>query len=210
MTHKEFPPSGQGGIPGLMEKYDYEIAFADMWVGKLLKAVRDLGLTDNTAVVVMADHGEAWGEHKVYFHGQDLFDEQLRIPLIITVPGHEPQVIEQPVAAMDLGPTLVDLVGAPLPRSFHGKSLVPCLDGQPAPDRPIYGVLMPATAWPHHAEMLVENGKKLIHRVSERRFELYDLVRDPGEKRNLADDPKSKAVFESMRAKIIGFEERKG
>ena len=55
MPHKEFPSSGTTGVPGLMEKYDHEIAFVDMWVGKLLAAVKSQGLADNTAVVVMAD-----------------------------------------------------------------------------------------------------------------------------------------------------------
>ena len=114
MTHKEFPTS-LSGVPGLMEKYDYEIAFGDLWVKKLIDAVNELGLADNTAIVVMADHGEAWGEHKVYFHGQDLFDEQLRVPLIIAVPGQKPQVIDEPVALVDVAPTLLDLVGAPIP-----------------------------------------------------------------------------------------------
>ena len=209
MPHKEFPSSGAGGVPGLMEKYDHEIAFVDLWVGKLLKALGDLGLADNTAVVVMADHGEAWGEHKAYFHGQDLFDEQLRIPLIVAIPGRPALVSNEPVAAVDLAPTLVDLVGAPIPRSFRGRSLLPLIDGQPLPARPIYSELMPATAWPHHAVMMIDADKKLIHRVSERRWELYDLTRDSGEKRNLADDPASHALFERMRGMLVGFEERK-
>ena len=70
-----------------MEKYDYEIAFADLWVGSCSTRSTQLGLDKDTAVVVMADHGEAWGEHKSYFHGQTSIDEQLRVPLIIAVPG---------------------------------------------------------------------------------------------------------------------------
>jgi choline-sulfatase len=211
MPHKEFPSSGVGGVPGLMEKYDHEIAFVDMWVGKLLKAVSDMGLAENTAIVVMADHGEAWGEHKVYFHGQDLFDEQLRIPLIIAVPGRAPMVSEAPVAAVDLAPTLVDLIGAPVPKSFRGHSLLPIMNGQPPVAHPIYGELMPATAWPHQAVMMIDGNMKAIHRVTERRWELYDLARDPGEKRNLADDsaPATRAAFERLRAAVLAFEERK-
>lgn len=217
MAHKDFPLSAGGGVAGLMEKYDFEIAFVDRWVGKLLDAVRKLGLEENTAVVVMADHGEAWGEHKVYFHGQDLFEEQLRIPLIIAVPGQAPIVVDDPVSAIDVAPTLVDLVGAPLPRSFRGRSLLPLVAGKSeesasaaggAP-RPVYAELLPATAWPHHAVMMVDGGKKIIHRVSAKRWELYDLATDPGEKRNLADDPQARPVFEAMRAKLIAFEERK-
>lgn len=209
MTHKEFPSSGASGVPGLMEKYDHEIAFVDSWVGRVLAALESTGLASKTAVVIMADHGEAWGEHKVFFHGQDLFDEQLRIPLIIAIPGRSPVVSDDPVAALDVGPTLVDLVGAPPPKSFRGRSLLPAVGGEKLPHRPIYSELLPATAWPHHAVMLVDEDKKLIHRVSERRFELYDLARDPGEKQNLADDAASAATFGRMRKMLLGFEERK-
>jgi len=209
MPHKEFPSSGTAGVPGLMEKYDHEIAFVDMWVGKLLAAVKSQGLADNTAVVVMADHGEAWNEHRSLFHGTDLFDEQLRIPLIIAVPGRAPVVNEDPVAALDIAPTLVDLVGAPIPKSFRGRSLMPAIAGEALPPRPVFGELLPATAWPHHAVMMVDNDKKLIHRVSDRRFELYDLAKDPGEKQNLVDEPSSKAAFEEMRRALMAFEERR-
>jgi choline-sulfatase len=208
MPHKEFPPT-LSGVPGLMEKYDYEIAYVDLWLKKLFAALTQLGLADNTAVVVMADHGEAWGEHKVYFHGQDLFDEQLRVPLIIAVPGQAPRVIEDQVSLIDVGPTLLDLVGAPIPAVFRGKSLLPLMRGEERPARPLFSELMPATAWPHHAAMMVDGKHKIIHRISERRYEMYDLAADPGEKKNLADAPASRATFDGLRKRILGFEERK-
>ena len=210
MTHKEFPTS-LSGVPGLMEKYDYEIAFCDLWVKKLIDAVDELGLAENTAIVVIADHGEAWGEHKVYFHGQDLFDEQLRVPLIFVVPGRRPPVVDEPVALVDVAPTLLDLVGAPIPANMRGRSLLAVIRGQGGAAggaRPIFAELLPATAWPHHATMMVDGDHKLIHRVSDRRWELYDLASDPGEKKNLADAPASAALLESLRAKLLAFEER--
>jgi arylsulfatase A-like enzyme len=157
----------------------------------------------------MADHGEAWGEHKAFFHGQDLFDEQLRIPLIIAVPGQDPVVRTEPVAAMDVAPTLLALVGAPIPRSFRGRSLLPLIEGASLPPRPVYAELMPATAWPHHAMMMIDDDKKLIHRISERRWELYDLRTDPGEKKNLTDDSTYRITFDRLRARLLAFEERK-
>jgi len=210
MPHKEFPTS-LSGVPGLMEKYDYEIAFTDMWVKKLLDALKEAGLDRDTAVVIMADHGEAFGEHKNYFHGQDLFDEQLRVPLVIAVPGKASRTIEADAALVDVAPTLLDLVGVPAPPAMRGRSLLPYLDGQaPADAAPhdVFAELLPATAWPHHATMLVEGAHKLIHRVSDRRWELYDLRRDPGEKTNLADAPAAAAVFADLRAKLLAFEER--
>jgi choline-sulfatase len=207
MPHKEFPTS-LTGVPGLMEKYDYEIAFADLWLGKLLEAVKLLGLADDTAVVVMADHGEAWGEHKSYFHGQDLFDEQLRVPLIIAVPGQAPRVLEDQVALVDVAPTLLEMVGAAPPAAMRGHSLLALLQGKPRAARPIFSELLPATAWPHHAVMMVDGTHKVIHRVSDRRWELYDLASDPGERNNLAEAPASRALFEALRAKVVAFEEQ--
>ena len=211
MTHKEFPTS-LSGVPGLMEKYDYEIAFADLWVKKLIDAVSELGLADNTAIVVMADHGEAWGEHKAYFHGTDVFEEQLRVPLIFVVPGKKPHVIDDPVALVDVAPTLIDLVGAPIPANMRGQSLLPVItQGKAAHGpaaHPIFAEMLPATAWPHHATMMIADGKKLIHRISERRYELYDLSADPGEKKNLAESPASTALLASLREKLLAFEER--
>ncbi len=207
MPHKEFPTT-LTGVPGLMEKYDYEIAFADLWLGKLLDAVKQLGLADDTAVVVMADHGEAWGEHKAYFHGTDLFDEQMRVPLVIAVPGQKPHVFDDQVALVDVGPTLLDMVGvAPFP-TMRGHSLLPLLEGKPRATHPIFSEMLPATAWPHHAVMMVDGTYKLIHRVSDRRWELYDLGADPTEQHNLADAPASRAVFEGLRAKLVAFEEQ--
>jgi arylsulfatase A-like enzyme len=207
MTHKEFPTS-LSGVPGLMEKYDYEIAFVDIWVGKLLAALEALGLADDTAIVIAADHGEAWGEHKVYFHGQDLFDEQLRVPLIVVVPGAKPRVVDDPVALVDIGPTVLDLVGVPPPAAMRGRSLLPAVRGEVVPPRPIYAELLPATAWPHHAAMMIDGRHKVIHRISDRRWEMYDLARDPGEKTNLAASPAAAATFTALRDKLVAFEER--
>jgi arylsulfatase A-like enzyme len=207
MPHKEFPTT-LTGVAGLMEKYDYEIAFADLWVGKLLAAVQALGLAEDTAIVVLADHGEAWGEHKTYFHGQDLFDEQLRVPLIISVPGHAARRFDDRVALVDVAPTLIEMVGGAPPATMRGHSLLPLLEGQPRAPQLVVSELLPATAWPHHAVMMVDGAFKLIHRVSDRRWELYDLDADPREQHNLADAPGSRATFEALRAKLVAIEER--
>jgi arylsulfatase A-like enzyme len=83
--------------------------------------------------------------------------------------------------------------------------------GAPPTPQPIFAELLPATAWPHHAVMMVEGGRKLVHRVSDRRYELYDLRSDPAEKKNLADDPApaSREALASMKKKLLDFEERR-
>jgi choline-sulfatase len=206
LTHPEFPTSLKG-VEGLEEKYDYEIAFVDLWFGKILAALEESGLHKNTAVVVFADHGEAWGEHKFYFHGQDLTEEQLRVPLIVAVPGRKPVVVEEPVALIDVGATLVDLVGLEPPAAFRGQSLLAAIDGKTLSPRPIFGELLPATAWPKHETMMVEGSFKITHKITDRRWELHDLAADPGQRNDLSRDPKHAARFEELRKKLLASEE---
>ncbi len=208
MEHPEFPTS-LSGVQGLEEKYDYEIAFDDLWVAKIMATLKETKLDRNTAVVVFGDHGEAWGEHRVYFHGQDLTEEQLRVPLIIAVPGQKPVVVDDEVALLDLGPTLVDLVGGALPTSFRGRSLMPAIEGKPLPPRPIFAELLPATAWPRHEVMMVSAGKKLTHKITDRRYELHDLLADPKQRKNLAEDPARRTELEDLRARLLDFEEHR-
>jgi arylsulfatase A-like enzyme len=208
MPHPEFPTS-LTGIKGLEEKYDYEIAFDDQWIGKIFKTLDETGLADNTAVVVFGDHGEAWGEHKVYFHGQNLTEEQTRIPLIIAIPGRKPVVSDEEVGLIDVGPTLLDMVGIAPPPSMHGRSLLPLVDGGTLPARPVFAELIPSTSTPDHQMVIIDRGKKLVHLVSDRRFELFDLHSDPKQLKNIADDPANKQLLDELKAKLLAFEEHR-
>jgi arylsulfatase A-like enzyme len=208
MSHAEFPTT-LSGVQGLEEKYDYEIAYDDLWIGKILKTLDETKLADNTAIVVFGDHGEAWGEHKIYFHGQNLTEEQLRVPLIIAVPGRAPVTSNDEAGLIDVGPTLLDLIGVPPQANLHGRSLLPIIDGATLPPRPIFAELLPSTATPDHEVIIVDRGKKLVHKVSERHFELFDLDADPKQMKNLADDPGHKALLDELKAKLIAFEEHR-
>jgi arylsulfatase A-like enzyme len=190
MEHDEFPTHATG-LKGLEEKYDGEVSFVDKYVGEILDELVRTGQDKTTAVVIFSDHGEAFGEHRfggerMYFHGQTLYDELLRVPLMMRVPGFAPRVVEQPVMLLDLGPTLCDLVKAPIPPSFHGRSLLPALVGEPLPPAPVYAEMLPAPAWNHSWRALVDGEWKLIEKLSENTLELYDLKHDPTEQRNLA------------------------
>src|SRR5262249_45210894 len=153
MEHEEFPAK-HGGLTGLEEKYDGEVQFVDQHLGKVLDALAASGLAESTAVVVFADHGEGFGEHRfggerMYFHGQTLYDELLRVPLLVYVPGVAARTVDDPVMLLDLGPTLVDLVKAKPSPTFRGHSLLPALLGEKTAPRPVVAELLPAPSWNH-------------------------------------------------------------
>lgn len=187
LAHDEWPIT-ERGIPGLIQKYDYEIAYVDRWIGTLLDALAEHGHADDTVVVVVSDHGEAFGVHRVggkkmFFHGQTLYDELLRVPLIVRVPGTEARRIDAPVALVDVAPTVTDLFGIERPDDWIGRSLEPLILGEELPERPLYGELIPAPSWDHAWKMMVtgDGAHKIIYRISDKRFELYDLNADPDE-----------------------------
>jgi arylsulfatase A-like enzyme len=198
MEHEEFPVHS-GGLKGLEEKYDAEVSFADKYIGDVLEALEKSGQAKDTAVVIFSDHGEAFGEHRfggerMYFHGQTLYDELLRVPIMIRVPGVAPRVVDGNVMLLDLGPTLCDLVKAPRPPTMHGHSLVGAMLGEPLRPELVYAEMLPATSWNHHWRALVDGHWKLIQKLSENTTELYDLAADPTEQHNLAGDQKDEVA----------------
>ncbi len=189
MEHREFPVAAKAGLD---ERYDYEVAFADRWAGRVLDALEKNGLADRTLVVALSDHGEAFGVHRVagqkmLFHGQTLYDELLRVPLVVRLPGARPIAIEDPVMLIDVGPTVLDGLGLPVPKQMVGRSLLARIFGQRLPRRPVFAQLLPAPSWNHKWMAMVtpDGAYKLIYRMSDRTFELYNLKADPQETRNI-------------------------
>jgi arylsulfatase A-like enzyme len=198
MEHDEFPVH-DGGLKGLEEKYDGEVSFADKYIGEVLDALDKSGQAKDTAVVIFSDHGEAFGEHRfggerMYFHGQTLYDELLRVPLMVRIPGVAPRVVDGNVMLLDLGPTLCDLVKAPRPSTMHGRSLLGAVLGEPLRPELVYAEMLPATSWNHHWRALVDGNWKLIQKLSENTIELYDLSTDPTEQHNLAGEKPDEAA----------------
>jgi arylsulfatase A-like enzyme len=201
MEHPGFPIT-EHGEASLAQKYDYEIAFEDAQIGALLDALEASGLAGHTTVVLMADHGEAFGVHamageRLFFHGQSLYDELLHVPMMFRVPGVAPRMADDVVQLLDLAPTIAALVGAKAPASWQGRSLVPAIAGQPLPPRPAFAELLPAPEWDHdgRAMFTADGAHHVFYRISDSRWEIYDLAADPQEKKNLADsDPKAKEL----------------
>ncbi len=134
-----------------------------------------------TVLIVSADHGEAFGEHGTKYHATTMYEEQLRVPLWIRVPGAAARVVNEPVSLVDLGPTVLDLMGVDTPGGYMGQSLVPFLRGaSPELSRPIVADNRRKRA------MIGRDGIKVIRDLRLGTLEVYDLSRDPRELNNLA------------------------
>ncbi len=207
MDHAEYKAQGQG-FALLEDKYNGEVFFTDKYIGQILDALAELGLADNTIVVIFADHGEAFGEHKLggerlFFHGQTIYDELLRVPLVFYVPGQPARTVDERVMLIDLGPTVVDLAKVERPKNFRGRSLLPAILGDKLPEYPVYAELLPAPSWNHRWRSIALGEHKLIHRISDNSFELYKVSTDPTEQDNLASrDPET---LSKMRQLLASF-----
>lgn len=200
MDHPEFP-AGKG-FRFIKERYDAEVQFTDLYVGKILKALEAAGLSERTAIAVFSDHGEAFGEHKLggeplYFHGESLYNEVLKVPLLIYVPGGQaskitPRTVDERAMLVDVAPTLLELSGVPRPESFHGRSLVHLLRGEKTqgPVPPAYAEMLPCTAWQKNERVLVDSidGTEyaIYAKYTDNLSEIYELGADPTQQKNLA------------------------
>ncbi len=169
--------------------YDGEVAFADEIVGRFLDALKTRGLYDDATIVLLSDHGEGLGEHNEQEHGIFLYDESIRVPWIVKLPGgvNGGTRVTQPVQHVDLLPTVLELVGAAPVEGLHGRSLVPLLqdpDGSIA-EQGIYAEGLYSRYHFGWSELLALTGPRYRY-IKAPREELYDLEADPGERNNLA------------------------
>ena len=176
-TADQRPQARESVPPRFLDKYDaYDrsIVETDAIVGRFLDAIERVGLSERTLVVLISDHGEAFGAHRVSGHGRGGFDDQIRIPWLLRGPGIPAAMrIDTPASILDIGPTLIDLIGLePLPLA-QGLSLAPALRGQSMqPDRALL------IEWLNGGAAVRRGRYKLI----ERPLQILDLEADPFER----------------------------
>jgi arylsulfatase A-like enzyme len=172
----------------LRRLYRDRVARMDRIIGRLADGLTERGLERNTIIVVTADHGEAFGEHGSYTHGPRLYDELLRVPLIIAGPGPQ-RTEDRQVGLIGLAPTLLHRLGVEPPAAFQGRTF----DAQD--DGPVISAATHAggrrrrgaAAESFRIVSCRHDGWKLIHDDEGEREELYDLAADPAETVNLVE-----------------------
>lgn len=167
--------------------YDGEVAYTDHEVGRLVDGLEQLGLADSTIIALTADHGEEFLDHGGFEHGHTLYDELLRVPLIICA-GNASQMRSVPsvVAQVDLAPTLCELAGVQPHPAFVGRSLVGLMNGEADDDHP---VAFQGNFWGKPLRGWLQGGYKLILDPNGT-ASLFNLVDDPQETKELRNlDP---------------------
>ena len=188
-----------------MAFYDEIIAQEDANVGEIIDEVEALGLEDRTLVIVSSDHGEEFWEHSGCDHGRTLYEEVVHVPLIIKHPGVlAPGVTRRLASLIDVAPTVLDLLGLEPDPRMEGASLLSRPDGERAAPLVYFDV------YGANANLIAVRDEryKFIFEAGTRKEELYDLVEDPGEQRNLleADD----SLGNPYRQDLLAWFERTG
>lgn len=182
--HAEYRPPADFAMA---DPYDGELSYVDSQVGRLLGWLEAERLREETLVLVVADHGESLGEKGEHTHGALIYEGTQRIPLLVVHPGQiEPGLrVEALVQQADVFPTLMELFDWPLPEQVSGTSFAPALRGEPLEERAAYleseyGALN--FGW-SSLRGLVRGPWKYVQAPTP---ELYDVLADPGETRDLA------------------------
>ncbi|MGE0352466.1 MAG: sulfatase [Gemmatimonadales bacterium] len=209
---RRWPPET---VRAAVDKYDESLAYLDFRLGVLFRTLEARGKLANTIVVVTSDHGEEFGEHGVFYHGNSLYRASVEVPLVIVAPGRAPAgaVLPGPVSLRDLPATILDLAGAETP--FAGRSMARFWSGT-MPDSLFssdtllmelgYSPLLPKGTPISRGSMAsaLTGGLRLI-RNGDGTDELYDFVDDPAESADLASVPGYTTDLERLRGALTAL-----
>lgn len=189
--------------------YDASVRYVDACVNQLIEAMSNRGLLDDTIVVLTADHGEEFREHGGFFHGQKLYEELVRVPLLYWGPGIPEMTVDTQVSHLGLMPTILDHLGYEIPETSMGSSYASLFRRKEGGNEFALSETVMKRLGQDAGRVIAcrhDSGLKLIfnERVPEwgtDQWELYDLDEDPQEQSNLFED-KHGGIVSQMKEKI--------
>lgn len=201
---KSWMPQGITDAEYVIAQYDGAIAYMDACIQRILTRIDELGLSENTLVIINSDHGETLMDHECYFDHHGLYDCTLHVPLIMRLPGVLPEGVRIPGYNLhqDLVPTILELAGIDTDRQFDGQSLLPLIRGE----RPANysGFYITEATWMRKHGWRTPEWKLIVALEPDFHFkpevELYNLILDPGENHNVADQ--YPGVVEALRRQM--------
>jgi len=169
-------------------RYDHELLFTDHHVGRVLDAFNKTAAAERTIIWITADHGEAFNEHGRYCHGKELWEEIIRVPMVVAGPGIPRKRIERPTSQIDFFATVLSLFGASIPKGRHGRSLLPdWVAGQTLPEVSIIAD-QPKHVRYETRRVFIHDGWKLHHLPDTGKFRLFELTGDYERGPSLVDE----------------------
>lgn len=173
------------------------VRLADDGIGRILQALEETGEAGRTVVVFTADHGDHLGQHGMY-QKMELYEQAIRIPLVVSVPGGRGRTFDVPVSHLDVFPTLVDLIGGLPPPGLDGRSLAGAISGDAAPlDRSVFCQYSGNPDLGEIRRAVITRRYKYIYDPDDAP-ELYDLRTDPLEMENLAADDRHAEIRQRL------------
>jgi len=190
--------------------YDAEVSVVDASLAEIDRFLRESGLLEKTDIVLTSDHGESLGEHGEAGHGFFVYDSSLHVPLIVRPAGsggRRGERIGRQVSLVDLMPTMLARLGMQIPPSVQGRSLWPLFSNHPVPEAPLYSECFVPQL--HFGWSRLESLRLGRYKYIEApKPELYDIVEDPGEVRNLY--AQRSTLAREYRKKLLAFIEDYG
>jgi len=172
----------------LVQRYDGEVAYTSRAIERFMDGLGQRGLLENTTVLLVADHGEAFLEHGKWGHHNTLSAQEINVPMVLRVPGPDGEPLEGTfevdVSLVDVYPTLLDIQGIPIPEGLSGVSLWPHIRTAGAvkvPSRAIFSELIEES---EDRVAIIQDGRKLVRTADENgdvHWEMYDVTNDPGD-----------------------------
>lgn len=208
---KSWMPEGITDADYVIAQYDGAIAYMDACIQRILTRIDELGLAENTLVIINSDHGETLMDHECYFDHHGLYECTLHVPLIMRLPGVLPEGVRIPGISLqqDLVPTILELVGVDAGRSFDGKSLLPLIRGERTANYSEFYIT--EATWMRKHGWRTPEWKLIVALEPDFHFkpevELYNLILDPGENHNLAE--KEPGIVAALRQRMEAWIEKR-
>ncbi len=188
-------------VDSIVELYDQEIEYLDSELGRLQKILAAAGRLQNSLFIFTSDHGEEFLDHGGWGHGNHLYDETLRVPLVMRFPDGKwaGSRVASPTSSVDLAPTIVEAAGVDAPPDFEGHSLTPVITGAEQGHRLITSHLLAPS---FEMASIMKDDMKFISRTGLNSGKyLFNLAQDPGEQKNLIEQhPEIAAELEATLA----------
>lgn len=200
--------SGDGGIPSYQQlednrnyyfyvsRYDGEIRYLDKYFGYLIKTLKDLGVYENSLIILTADHGEGLGEHNYYFaHGEHLYNSLLHVPLIIKWKTLAPGYTDDCVQHLDLLPTILDICDISIDILLQGRNLL----NKNKIKKEIFAEMSDKG---NYSYSVTKDYIKLMYEGDKYKYSLFNLKNDPDEKNNLIKNSAYRVYLDLLKKRL--------